>query len=183
MEEEEGFRILCLDEAAFYLLPTVVRTWAPRGRTLALRNYSRHDHLSTICAVSSTGDLHLRAQRKAFKSRGVIAFLEELMARISDRFLVLWDNIPIHRSMAVRDFVLDHSERMVAKYFPGYCSELNPAEGVWRHLKNVELRNVCCRDLTDLEGELAAAEARLRQQPDIIRSFYSQVGYSYSTCA
>jgi len=34
---DEGRTIVWIDEAAFYLLPACVRTWAPRGRTPTLR--------------------------------------------------------------------------------------------------------------------------------------------------
>jgi len=61
-----------------------------------------------------------------------------------------------------------HLERL-----PPYAPELNPDEGVWQHLKKVELRNLCCRDLNHLHSELALAIGRLRQKPNIIQSFFA----------
>ncbi len=175
---EEGRTLLFVDESAFYPLPGVVRTWAPRGQTPVLRHTLTHDHLSVISAVAPDGRLFLRMQEQAYDSAGIIAFLGELQGQIAGKLLVIWDGAPIHRSRAVKQYLADgaaahlHLERL-----PGYAPELNPDEGVWHYLKHVELGNVCCRDLAHLREELAAAEQRVRQKPDIIKACFQQVGY------
>ncbi len=175
---DEERTLLFVDESAFYPLPGVVRTWAPKGQTPLLRHMLTHDHLSVISAVTPDGRLFLRMREHAFDSAGVIAFLGELQEQIAGKLLVIWDGAPIHRSRAVREYLADgaaaclHLERL-----PGYAPELNPDEGVWHYLKHVELGNVCCRDLVHLREELAAAEQRLRRKPDIIKACFQQVGY------
>jgi hypothetical protein len=42
----------------------------------------------------------------------------------------------------------------------------------------VELRNVCCTDLTDLQQHLRLATARLRRKRHVIRSLVSHAGYA-----
>ena len=64
-----------------------------------------------------------------------------------------------------------HLERL-----PAYAPELDPDEGVWQHLKHVELRNLCCRDLDHLSAELSLAVKRLRQRPSLIQSFFVGAG-------
>jgi hypothetical protein len=51
----EGRTIDFIDESGFYLLPIVVRTYAPRGCTPILKDYLCYDHLSIIAAVTPTG--------------------------------------------------------------------------------------------------------------------------------
>lgn len=156
----------------------MVRTWAPRGQTPVLRHKLAHEHLSAISAVAPDGRLFLRVQEPSFDSAGVIAFLSELREQVAGKLLVIWDGAPVHRSRALKQFLADgaaawlHLERL-----PGYAPQLNPDEGVWHALKHVELGNVCCRDLPHLREELAAAEQRLRQRPDIIKACFQQVGY------
>src|ERR687891_551032 len=60
--------------------------------------------------------------------------------------------------------------------FPTYAPELNPDEGVWQHLKHVELRNLCCINFVHLSVELDLAIRRLRRQSDLIRSFFAGAG-------
>ena len=59
---EEGRTILFVDQSGFYLLPTVVRTYAPIGETPILREeLSREelsrDHLSVMSGITLEGKL------------------------------------------------------------------------------------------------------------------------------
>ena len=78
---------------------------------------------------------------------------------------------PIHRGNAVRDFLAQRAAaRLHLELLPAYAPELNPDEGIWRYLKRVELRNVCCQDLLDLLVEITMATKRLRNKPDVIKA-------------
>jgi len=174
---DEERTLLFLDESAFYPLPGVVRTWAPRGQTPVLRHRLTHDHLSVVSAITADGRLYLKMQEQAYDSAGIIAFLDELQAQIAGKLLLIWDGAPIHRSRAVKQYLAEGAAaRLHLERLPGYAPELNPDEGVWHYLKHVELGNVCCRDLPHLREGLTAAERRLRQKPDIIRACFKQAG-------
>jgi transposase len=58
-----------------------------------------------------------------------------------------------------------------------YAPELNPDEGIWKHLKYVELKNICCRSLSDLRVELRKAKERLRHKKHIILGCIRQAGF------
>jgi hypothetical protein len=60
---------------------------------------------------------------------------------------------------------------------PGYAPDLNADEAVWHDLKQVELRNISCHDLTDLRHQLRLAITRWRPKPQVVRSFRKQDGY------
>jgi transposase len=86
---------------------------------------------------------------------------------------VIWDGSPIHRGQAVRDFLASGAaSRLQLELLPGYAPELNPDEGIWKHLKYVELKNVCCRSLS----ELRKAKERLRHKKHIILGCIRQPG-------
>ena len=67
------------------------------------------------------------------------------------------------------------AQRLHLERLPSYAPDLNPDEGVWRHLKRVELANLCCQDLDELRRELRKAIARLRHKSHLIQSFFRQV--------
>jgi transposase len=66
-----------------------------------------------------------------------------------------------------------HLERL-----PGYAPDLNPAEGIWSDLKRVELKNRCCRDVTELRRELRWATARLQHKHTVLRACSTRCGYA-----
>ena len=71
------------------------------------------------------------------------------------------------------------AKRLHLEQLPGYAPELNPDEGIWNLLKRVELKNVCCRDLTDLATQLLQAKARLRHKRPLIQACIAQCGYQF----
>ena len=177
--QAEGRTIVWVDESGFYLLPGAVRTYAPRGQTPTLRVRLTRDHLSVIGAVTSTGKLLLQVQDQAVRGPDVVRFLAHLLTHLPGRLLVLWDGAPIHRAQPVKDFLAaGAARRLRLAQLPGYAPELNPLDqGLWHHLKHVELANVCGRDLSHLRQELRRAAARLRRKPRILRGCIRHAGY------
>ncbi len=149
----------------------MVRTYAPVGETPILHHTLSHDHLSVIGAVGLHEKLYFQVHEKAIRSAEVIRFLNHLLRHIPGKLLILWDGAPIHRSKAIQQFLRDGAAaRIHLERFPGYAPELDPEEAIWRHLKRVEMRNLCCHDLQQTRREFRAACQRLRQRPHIIQS-------------
>ena len=168
-----------VDQSGFYLLPTVVRTYAPVGQTPVLHEHLTRDHLSAISAISMEGKLLMMEQQRAFKSPDVVRFLRHLLRQIPGKLLIIWDGSPIHRGRAVKEFLDSEAEeaRLKLERLPGYAPDLNPDEGVWKHLKCVELKNLCCRSLSELRIELRKAKERLRHKRDVILGCIRQPGF------
>lgn len=167
-----------MDQSGFYLLPCVVRTYAPVGQTPVLRERLSRDHLSVISGISLEGKLFMMEQRRAFKGEDAVRFLRHLLRQIAGKVLVVWDGSPIHRGQAVKDFLASGaSHRLQLEQLPGYAPDLNPDEGVWKHLKYVELKNVCCQTLAELRVELRKAKERLRHKKHVILGCIRQPGF------
>ena len=49
---KEGRTIVFADQSGFYLLPAVVRTYAPIGQTPVLHEQLSRDHLSVMSAIT-----------------------------------------------------------------------------------------------------------------------------------
>ena len=175
---KEGRTIVFADQSGFYLLPAVVRTYAPIGQTPVLHEQLSRDHLSVMSAIPLEGKLYMVEQEKAFKGEDAVRFLKHLMRKIEGKLLVVWDGSPIHRGRAVKDFLASGaSSRVQLEQLPGYAPELNPDEGIWKHLKYVELKNLCCQSLSELRVELRKAKERLRHKTDVILDCIRQPGF------
>jgi transposase len=174
---KEGRTIVFCDQSGFYLLPTVVHTYAPVGRTPILKEHLSRDHLSAMSAITLEGKLYMLEQERSFKGEDVVRFLKHLLRQIPGKLLVVWDGSPIHRGRAVKDFLgSGASHRLQLEQLPGYAPDLNPDEGVWRYLKYVELKNLCCQSLKELKVELRKAKERLRHKREVILGCIRQPG-------
>ena len=61
--QKEGRTIAFADQSGFYLLPGVVRTYAPVGKTPVLEEHLTRDHLSAMSAITLDGKLYMRKSR------------------------------------------------------------------------------------------------------------------------
>jgi transposase len=175
---KEGRTIVFADQSGFYLLAMVVRTYAPVGKTPILKENLSRDHLSAMSAITLEGKLYMLEQERAFKAEDAVRFLKHLMRQIPGKMLVVWDGSPIHRGGAVKDFLSSGARRRLQlEQLPGYAPDLNPDEGIWKHLKCVELKNLCCQSLSELRVELRKAKERLRHKRDVILGCIRQPGF------
>lgn len=136
-----------------------------------------------ISAITPDGKLFLSMRTTSFDSGGVIKFLQELLSAIVGKLLIIWDGATIHRSNEIKAFLSEGAtQRILLERLPAYAPDLNPDEGIWHYLKHVELGNVCCRNMADLQDKLTRATQRLAAKPELIQACFAQVGlYKFST--
>ena len=169
--------LVFVDESGFYLLPSIVRTYAPRGKTPILPVFQTHDHLSVMSGITPQGWLFTMTKYNSLNGADSIHFLKHLHSETNRKLLVIWDGSPIHRSIDVRTFLANGAAKEIhLERLPAYAPDLNPDEGVWSYLKQVELRNICCFNLNHLHQQLNLAILRLRRKPDLILSFFEEAG-------
>ena len=169
--------LIFVDEAGFYLLPSVVKTYAPRAQTPVPRAKLTRDHLSVMGGMTPAGKLYTLARQESLNGSHTVEFLVHLMRMASERLLVIWDGSPIHRRLIVGQFASQTHGEVRLEALPGYAPDLNPwDEGGWHHLKNVEMRNLICKDLEQLHEEFHLAVNRLRQKSWLVHSFFRQAG-------
>ena len=169
--------LVFVDESGFYLLPAILRTYAPIGETPILKVFHTRDHLSMMSAITPQGWLFTRTRYESLNGMDSVHFLTHLRSQTNRKLLVIWDGSPIHHNTDVRDYLANGAAKHIhLERLPAYAPNLNPDEGTWRHLKRVELANVCCADLLDLHSHVGSAVSRLRRKPHIIQSFFAQAG-------
>src|SRR5947209_420731 len=79
------------DESGFYLLPGVVRTYAPEAQTPVLREVQTHDHLSVLGGLTRTGTVYTLARQESLNGLHSVEFLIYLRRVAGPRLLVIWD--------------------------------------------------------------------------------------------
>jgi transposase len=170
--------LVFVDEAGFYLLPSAVRTYAPRAVTPVLRVKLTRDHLSAMGGMTPAGRIYTLARQESLNGSHGVEFPAHLMRVAAERrLLVIWDGSPIHRRTLVQEFASGTHGKVRLEALPGYAPDLNPwDEGGWNHLKNVEMRNLACKDLEELHEQFHLAVHRVRRKKWLVHSFFKQAG-------
>lgn len=167
--------ICFVDESAFSLTPTVHKTWAPVGQTPTLEhNRGPWRKVNAITAVTSDRRFYFRLkEHEAINSHDVRLFLKMLLRHIREPIVVVWDNVNQHRAKKVKRLAEDH-ERLRIEYLPPYSPDLNPDEGVFNHVKGVELANYAPKSDDELVSRVRSTLRLYKRRPGKIMHFWRQ---------
>lgn len=99
-------------------------------------------------------------------SDNFIAFLDHLVQQHSGErpLVIILDNGSIHHSHASRAAFALLENELLPLFLAKYCSQLNPIERFWKHLKSL-----ACADklFPDMEALVASVECNLAHQNDL----------------
>jgi transposase len=173
--QEQNAALIFLDESGFSLKPSVRRTWAPRGKPPVLRHHFNWKRINAIGAIAcrpdgSHCDLLLRLQAQPVTAQSVIGFLSSLRAdRCGQPTVLLWDGLPAHRSLAVRDFLAEQRDWLKVERFPAYAPELNPIEYVWSSIKGKHIANLCAESTVELDDAVTEGARTIGESETILQ--------------
>jgi len=87
--------------------------------------------------------------------------------------LIIWDGATCHINDEVKAFLETQEEQQVwLEKIPSYCPELNASEQVWNYLKNVELKNVCCKTAKELKSKAIEKLELIKEKTELIKNFF-----------
>ncbi len=172
-----GAHLVFVDESGFLLIPTVRRTWAPRGQTPLLRYWQRHDRLSAISGLSVSPrrqrlGLYFQLHEANLHAHEACAFVRHVLRHLRGAVIVVWDNGNIHKGPVVRALCAAFP-RLHLEAFPAYAPELNPDEGVWTLTKGA-LANGRPDSREALRVDLLVSLRRTRRSQRLLRGCFTQ---------
>ena len=172
-----GAHLVFVDESGFLLIPSVCKTWAPRGQTPLLYHRQRRDRISVISGVSVSPrrrrlGLYYSLHAKNIQHPEVCAFLRHLLRHLRGPVVLVWDNGSIHKGDAIRALCRVFP-RLHLYRFPSYAPELNPDEGVWKLAKQ-RLANGRPDTQRELWRHLRWSLDRIRRSPQRLRGCIRQ---------
>jgi transposase len=144
----------------------VRRTWSPRGRTPILRHRFGWKKASMAAALGYRPDataarLCFHLQQPSYNTDTLIGVLEQLADFYAgQRVVLIWDGLSSHWSTKMRAFLDSQHDWLTVERLPAYAPELNPVEGLWANLKDVELAN---RPTTSLAEVADATEQGIQR--------------------
>jgi transposase len=123
----------------------------------------------------------LPRHRWQLRHRHLIEVLGELRRFLGgEKATLLWDELPAHRSRAMRAWLATQRSWLVTERLPAYAPELNPVEGLWSSLKAEELANLTSPTLAEVIDQAHRGIDRVRRTPHLAYSFLRHAGLSGS---
>jgi len=178
--KEENRVIIYADEGGVNLLPSVQKTYSEKGKTPILIDACKYTHLSVASGISEDGDIIYQVRQNSFNGLAMVLFLKEITKQVKKKVLIIWDGAKIHTCEAVKKFLTEQkSDKIWLVKTPPYSPELNADELVWNYLKNVELKNVCCKGILELRARTIIGLESIKSKKEIVKSFFKhpKVGF------
>jgi putative transposase len=162
------------DEGRFGLLGTPRRCWAPGGSRPIVGARLERQYLYAFSAVSPHDGVLDSLVLPWVDADIMSLFLTEVARRHADEFIVMvMDRAGWH--IAGR---LTVPTNMRLLFLPPYSPELNPAEHLWRALREDCFANHVFVDLNAVEGALTSGLVALESDPERTRSM---TGFTWVT--
>src|ERR671917_447335 len=176
----EGGAVFWGDETGLRSDDVRGRSYAPRGRTPAVRVNHKRANLGLISAVTNKGELRWMVLDGAIKAPDLLRFLARLVQDAGQKVFLILDRLPVHRSAKVRDWLAGREAEIEVFYLPGYSPELNPDEGVNGDLKQAVTGREPARSKAQLKRAVVGHMRKLSKLPDRVRSFFGHKTFRYA---
>jgi len=159
------------------LIPPVLRTWAPLGRTPVLRHSYRRERLSVIGGLSMSPlrqqlGLYFQIYPWNVTAVEIVQYFAELLRHLRGPVIALLDGGSIHRDGKVIKFCRCH-RRLHLERFPAYAPELNPEEYVWAQTKRT-VSNTCPENRDQLLDLVVDALCDIKQSQTLLSACLAQ---------
>jgi hypothetical protein len=176
--------IVFFDESAVSLIPPVRRTWSPRGHTPVLRHRFGWKKASMAAALGYLADgtaarLCFHLQQPSYDTDTLIGVLEQLAGFYAGhRVVLIWDGLSSHWSTKMRAWLDSQRDWLTTERLPAYAPELNPVEGLWANLKDVELANRPTTTLAEVADATEQGIQRVCKSDSLVVGFLAHTGLS-----
>ncbi len=136
--QEENAEIQWADETACVSLPSVIKGYAPKGKTPVMEHTAKRFKINMVSSITNRGKLRFMVYEQNMDADLFITFLQKLIQSSDKKVFLILDNLRVHHAKIVKAWVEEHQEQIALFYLPAYSPDLNPDE----YLNNDFKRNV-----------------------------------------
>jgi transposase len=176
----EGALILWGDETGVKSEPVAGKSYAPRGKTPVVTRSAKRFGLNMISAVGNRGELRFMLYRDTLNAEQLIVFLKRLVRNETRKVFLILDNLKVHHSQPVRDWLAANTKKIEVFFLPAYSPELNPDEYINGQLKSELRSRPAPGNLDALERAVLSVMRRLQKMPQRILALFKHPAIAYA---
>ncbi|MCO5249296.1 MAG: IS630 family transposase [Chitinophagales bacterium] len=104
------------------------RSYAPKGKTPVKKSMSKRFSVNMVSAVNNQGKVHFMIYSDSMNADRLIEFMTQLIKANRRMVYLILDNLRVHHSKIVKEWVERNKEKIALYYLPSYSPERNPDE-------------------------------------------------------
>jgi transposase len=181
MKKKENAEINWCDEAGLSTTDHGGRGFSPIGKTPIRKHaFGKRARINAISSITNKGKLRFMLYEKKFTSGVFIKFLNRLIKRSKKKIFLILDNYRVHKSKAVKDWLLENKSNIKIFFLPKYSPNLNPAEYLNCDFKNGVLQKPTARNKLGLKTAAHRQLTIIQRQPYRVKSYFRNKNISYA---
>jgi len=179
--DKEGAEIWWGDETTVQPECHYRRSYAPKGKTPVVTQPAKRFHSSLISAINNQGKMRWMPLKEALNADSFIHFLKQLIKYRKRKVILIVDNLRVHHSRIVKDWLAQNKSRIELVYLPSYSPELNPDEYLNNHLKQTVTKDGIPTEKEELDFKVWDKMIDLLCQPLKVASFFRHPAVQYAS--
>ena len=156
------------------------RSYAPRGKTPAVLLPARREHISLISTITNQGKVRFMVYENAMNADMLIKFLKRLIKDTDRKVFLILDNLRVHHSKVVREWLESHQDEIELFFLPSYSPELNPDEYLNCDLKTGVHSGIPARTSSQLKAKAISHLRKLQKLPARVEKYFRHPKIAYA---
>ena len=156
------------------------RSYAPRGKTPAIRLPAKKERINLISSITNQGKVRFMLYRNTMNAQTMIKFLNRLIKDVGQKVYLIVDNLRVHHGKVVKQWLELHKEQIEVFYLPAYSPELNPDEYLNCDLKAGVHSGVPARSKDQLAKKAISHLRMLQKKPKRVSKYFKHPKIAYA---
>ena len=156
------------------------RSYAPKGKTPVKKSMSKRFSVNMVSSVTNQGKVEFMIYTGSMNADRFIMFLKQLIKSKSKKKYLVLDNLSVHHSKIVKQWVEENKERIELFFLPSYSPEKNPDEYLNCDLKQGLSMKPSPRNQEKLSENLKNHMDMLQQNPLRVKKYFKHKDIQYA---
>jgi len=156
------------------------RSYAPKGKTPTRTKMAKRLSLNMISTVTNQGKVRFMTYKGTMNSAMLIKFLNRLTKGEKKKIYLILDNLKVHHSNLVKQWVEKNTSRIALFFLPSYSPERNPDEYLNCDLKYGLAQKVMPKNEEQLNKNVQSHMRLLQHKPNRVAKYFNHESINYA---
>lgn len=156
------------------------RSYAPKGKTPVKEKEAKRISLNMVSTVTNQGKVRFMTYKGSMDSKMFINFLKRLVKEEKKKIYLILDNLKVHHSKIVKEWVAKNKEKIALFFLPSYSPERNPDEYLNCDLKYGLAQKVSPKDEEQLKKNVRSHMKLLQKNPQKGAKYFKHKSIEYA---
>jgi transposase len=177
---KENAEIYWCDETGVNNETNDKRGFSPKGQTPILQVEVKKEKVNMISGLTNQGKLRFMLYVETLTTVLLIVFLQRLIRGAGHKVYVIMDNLRVHHSKVLQEWLKKHEKEIKVFYLPAYSPELNPDEYLNGKLKKSIHAGISPRTKVEIKRRIRRFMQQHQRAPNNVKKIFEHPKAQYA---